>query len=85
MNDQQANLAEWIAAWLRTELGAAEGPLETTVPFTRFGMDSVHAMMMTGDLEEHLALRLSPTVTWDHPTIDALVAYLASAVGGEAA
>ena len=44
-------------------------------------MDSVHAMMMTGDLEEHLGLRLSPTVTWDHPTIDALSSHLATTAG----
>ena len=77
----KAGLVEWIAGWLRTELGAPEGPLELTVPFTRFGMDSVHALMMTGDLEEHLGRRLSPTVTWDHPTVDALSSHLSGTAG----
>ena len=74
----KAGLTEWIATWLRTELGLPEGPLELTVPFTRFGMDSVHALMMTGDLEEHLGRRLSPTVTWDHPTVDSLSTHLST-------
>lgn len=77
----KAGLTEWITTWLRTELSLPEGAVELAAPFTRFGMDSVHAMMMTGDLEEHLGLRLSPTVTWDHPTIDALSSHLATTAG----
>jgi acyl carrier protein len=77
----KAGLTEWITAWLRTELGLPDAPLEMTAPFTRFGMDSVHALMMTGDLEEHLGRRLSPTVAWDHPTVDALSTFLSTPAG----
>ncbi len=76
--NSKTGLTEWITTWLRTELGLPDGPVEMTVPFSRFGMDSVHALMMTGDLEEHLGQRLSPTVTWDHPTVDALSTHLSA-------
>lgn len=74
----KAGLTEWIETWLRTELKLPDGPVEATVAFTRLGMDSVHALMMTGDLEEHLGRRLSPTVAWDHPTVDALSTHLSA-------
>ena len=72
-------LKEWITAWIRTELKVAEPSIDTEAPFTRFGMDSVHAMMMIGDLEEHLDRRLPPTLAWDQPTISALATFLADA------
>ena len=76
-SDAKTSLVAWITAWLRTELKLADAPVATDATFVRFGMDSVHAMMMIGDLEEHLDRRLSPTLAWDHPTIDALASHLA--------
>jgi len=43
-------------------------------------MDSVHAIMLVGDLEETLGCRLSPTLAWDYPTIAALSEHLAQTV-----
>src|SRR5579884_3111186 len=66
----RTELIDWIGAWICREL-----KLEPT--FVRYGMDSVHAIMLIGDLEERLGCRLSPTLAWDHPTIEALAGYLA--------
>jgi acyl carrier protein len=41
-------------------------------------------MMLVGDLEEHLSRRLSPTLAWDHPTIDALATHLCAAPPAQA-
>ena len=49
----------------------------TNETFVRFGMDSVHAMMLVGDLEEHLDRRLPPTLAWTYPTVRTLAAHLA--------
>lgn len=82
MSDNKAALAVWISTWLRTELKLADGPIATDVTFARFGMDSVHAMMMIGDLEEHLDRRLAPTLAWDHPTIESLASHLSTGSQG---
>jgi hypothetical protein len=44
--------------------------------FVQFGMDSVHAMMMVGDLEDLLGRRLSPTLAWAFPTVGAMAEHL---------
>ncbi len=70
----------WIRDWMQRELSIAASDLAADRTFVQYGMDSVHAMMLVGDLEEHLARRLSPTLAWDHPTIERLAAHLAEAV-----
>ena len=34
------------------------------------------AMMLVGDLEDSLGLRLSPTLVWDYPTMEKLAQYV---------
>ena len=76
----QTELIDWIGAWICRELKLEPGQIEPSVPFVRYGMDSVHAIMLIGDLEEHLGCRLPPTLAWDHPTIEALAGHLAQEV-----
>jgi acyl carrier protein len=70
-------LSAWIENWLRKELRLRAGQLEQDKTFVGFGMDSVLATMLAGDLEELLGRRLPPTLAWDFPTIGALAAHLA--------
>ena len=71
------DLAEWIGSWLERELGLAAQDVALEKTFVRYGMDSVHAMMLVGDLEEHLQRRLPPTLAWTYPTVDSLAGHLA--------
>ena len=73
----KTELIDWIGAWICRELKLESGQIEPGATFVRYGMDSVHAIMLIGDLEEHLGCRLSPTLAWDHPTIEALAEHLA--------
>ena len=44
-------------------------------------MDSVQSMTMVGDIEAKLGVRLSPTLAWDYPDINALSAHFAGRSG----
>ena len=70
-------LTDWIAGWISRELKVDRCRIAFDQTFVHFGMDSVQAMMMVGDLEERLARRLSPTLAWDFPTVDAMAGHLA--------
>lgn len=70
-------LAVWIGDWLGRELKLAPDDVALDKTFVRYGMDSVHAMMLVGDLEEHLGIRLPPTLAWTYPTVEALAGHLA--------
>ncbi len=47
-------------------------------PFTYYGLGSVQAVSLTGDLEVFLNRKLSPTLAWDYPTIESLANFLAN-------
>ena len=70
-------LAVWIRGWLGRELELDAADFAQDKTFVRYGMDSVHAMMLVGDLEEHLGVRLPPTLAWTYPTVEALAEHLA--------
>ena len=70
------DLTAWIAGWISRELKVDPAKIKGDQTFPEYGMDSVHAMMMVGDLEEHLTRRLPPTLAWDFPTVDAMADYL---------
>ncbi|MEV7287852.1 acyl carrier protein [Streptomyces sp. NPDC093252] len=42
------------------------------------GLDSVYALTLCGDVEDRYALVVEPTLAWDHPTIEAITAHLAT-------
>lgn len=70
-------LAGWIRDWIRQNL-ALDGEIARDDTFVALGLDSVHAMMLVGDLEEKLGRRLPPTLAWDHPTLGAMAEHLAA-------
>jgi amino acid adenylation domain-containing protein/thioester reductase-like protein len=74
--------AEAIRSWLVARI-AAMLELEPTAidprqPFTFYGLGSVQAVSLTGDLEVFLNRTLSPTLAWDYPTIELLASHLAN-------
>lgn len=78
MSTHAEQLHLWIREWLGRELGVPSAELVADKSFVHYGLDSVHAMMLVGDLEEHLKRRLAPTLAWDHSTIEALAGHLAA-------
>ena len=91
MNDQEAHTAASTGESTRTEAEIQEwlisnsAPLveidpkniDTKKPLEYYGMDSMQAMHLSGDLADWLGRQLSPTVVWDYPTIELLANYLA--------
>ncbi|WP_433331284.1 acyl carrier protein [Spirillospora sp. CA-294931] len=69
-----------LRSWLREKVAhyaqrdAAE--IDTSAALTTYGLDSVYALILCGDIEDRLGLVLEPTVAWDHPTIEALARHL---------
>ncbi len=74
-------LKVWLIGWLAGEMAISQSDVDPSRSFLSYGMDSVQAMTMVGDLESHLGLRLSPTLAWDYPDIDALAGHLANQAG----
>lgn len=50
--------------------------LSITRPLAEYGLDSVHAVGLAGELEEWLGIPIEPTIVWDYPSIEAMAHYL---------
>lgn len=72
-------MVDWITRWLAENIELDQASIALDSTFVKLGVDSIHAMMLVGDLEEKLKTRLSPTLAWDHPTVDSLAAHLSQA------
>jgi acyl carrier protein len=74
--------AEEIQAWMIDRLSRllriAPGELDPREPIVRYGLDSVALVAFAGDLEEWLGYRFDGNPLEDHPTIEALAAFLAA-------
>lgn len=73
--DEQA-----IQRWLRSKfgelLGVKAGEIDIQEPLSNYGLGSIQAVSLTGDLEDWLGLQLPPTLLWDYSSIDALAKHL---------
>lgn len=85
MNKQRPTAAEieiWIAEQIAQHLSISPDEIDPREPFARYGLDSMAAVTLAGDLEEWLNRKLPATITWDYPTIQALSAHLAETAPG---
>lgn len=72
----ESSLRDWILDWLAKELKVRRDTIRTDVNLQAYRIDSINAIMLVGDLEDLLGRRLSPTLLWDFPTVDAVVGTL---------
>ncbi len=75
------SMKSWLVNWLADAL-AIDGPrIDPSQTFLSYGLDSVQAMSMVGDIEARFGGRLPPTLAWDYPTVDAMAEHLAERLG----
>jgi acyl carrier protein len=79
--------AETISAWLTTCIAdyrqVRPEEIDPDLQLADLGLDSVYALTMCGDIEDHFGLETDPTVAWDFPTINALAGHLHSRLVAE--
>jgi acyl carrier protein len=70
------DVAAWLIDWIANELEMPAAEIDTAHSLLDYSMSSVTATILVGDLEDWLDLRLSPTLVWDYPSIDAMTDHL---------
>jgi acyl carrier protein len=71
-----AELQDWLVCYLAELLEIEPDEVDEKKAFDRYGLDSLAAVGLTGELEDWLGCKLDPTVMYYYPTIEALVKYL---------
>ncbi len=77
-------IQQWLVTCLAAQLDIAPQEIDVCRPITEYGLDSIAAISLAGDLEDWLGLELSPTLLWDYPVIEILARYLAAALTADA-
>ena len=72
-----ASIQQWLITHISELLGVAARALDAQAPFARYGMNSLLSVSLTGDIQDWLGRKLSPTLTYDYPTIASLARHLA--------
>jgi acyl carrier protein len=65
----QTSIQNWLVKQISEELSLDADTINVTEPLTRYGLDSIDAVTLVGDLEDWLELELPDTLFWDHPSI----------------
>lgn len=66
---KQTTVENWLKAQLSEQLSLDAESIKATEPLTRYGLDSIDAVTMVGDIEDVLDEELPSTLFWDYPTI----------------
>jgi acyl carrier protein len=74
----EAPLHQWLTTHLAVYLDRPPENIDPTVPLATYGMDSVCALSLCGDIEETFGFSVDPSLAWDHPTVGELAAHLAA-------
>lgn len=77
----ERGLIEWLIARIAEHTGLAEEEIDPDAPFVEHGLSSRDAVTLSGEMEDALGCRLSPTLLWEHPTIRGLARHLATEGG----
>src|SRR5712692_7759457 len=76
----------WLVAKLSELLDVTPESIDLRESFTSYGLGSLQAVIISGELGDWLGRKLSPTLAYDYPNVEVLARYLAEelAVGNRA-
>ena len=83
---QVASLEEirgWLISRLAELMRVSPEEVDVQEPFANFGLNSIDAVSLSGDLEDYLNLPLPATLLWDFPTIETLSQHLSVEASGD--
>ena len=69
-------IQQWLINQLADQLSLDSSTIDVSEPLTRYGLDSIDAVTLVGDLEDALDLELPDTLFWDHSRIGQSSQYL---------
>ncbi|HEY7406554.1 MAG TPA: acyl carrier protein [Candidatus Angelobacter sp.] len=70
-------IRQWLITNIASVVNMDPAKIDVTQTFDNYGMDSLQAVSLSGDLEDWLKREISPTVVWDYPTVEQLSRHLA--------
>ncbi len=76
-NDEAA-VKTWLKHRMAKQLKTEANTIDTSKPFEEYGLDSLFAVQVTGELEKVVELRLSPALLFENTCIDDVAKVIAA-------
>jgi acyl carrier protein len=70
------SLCAWVVQQVSSYVERPAAEIDPDVPLAEYGMDSVYALGLCGDIEVEFGLDVDPTLAWHYPTASAIAGYL---------
>jgi acyl carrier protein len=71
-------LEEWLIEQLASQLHVPKKEIDPVRRLEEYGLDSLEAVALTGELEVKLGRPVDPTILWDYPSVRAVATFLAA-------
>ncbi len=75
-------IRDWLVSSISEITKLRPNQIDIRQSFDQYGMDSLQAVCLSGDLADWLREEVSPTVVWDYPTVELLARHLADRRNG---
>lgn len=76
------SILQWISIRLAELVKINVDQVDLQLPFDRYGLDSLNAVILIGELGDWLQLELDPSIVYDYPTIEQLSRYVSEQING---
>ncbi len=78
------SIEAWLVQWLTLRAGVTPGDIELDKPFADYGLDSMTAVELSGEIEDWSGIEVTPTVALNYPTVSRLSRYITDQWIGQA-
>ena len=75
-------MTAWLTDTIARYARVPAGEIDAERPLSDYGLNSISAFAIITDIEDAFDVVPEVTVVWDHPTVNALSAFLADLVQG---
>lgn len=70
-------LTRWLVSRVAFYVQRPEADIDADTPLADYGLDSLYAFSLWGEIEDTLAIEIDPVLLWEVPTASALAQHLA--------
>lgn len=74
----EESIQSWLVEQISRITSLVANQIDIVEPFASYGIDSVAAAGLSGELANWLGEPVAPTITWDYPSVKLLARHLAS-------
>ena len=68
-----ASVRAWLTGRVAHYLERRPEEIDPDGKLVGYGLDSVYALTLSGEIEDEYGLAVDPTLAWDYPTVNAIV------------